>query len=151
MPTRRAWPLIARRIGNGDPVSPSYTRRNVSGALKFTLANVGLKDIREFTSKAFLRGAAQERLATGNSLEVIKWPGGWRGAGFRSYVDIEMGHVFRISRALLAHPATLHPTTNASLRMSPRNDVDVGEKQRLGKPPLAQPPPPYRLLRQGPL
>ena len=39
---------------------------------------------------------------TGNSLEVINGPGWWRGSGFRSYVDMEMGRAFRIPRALIA-------------------------------------------------
>ena len=39
---------------------------------------------------------------TGNSLEVVKGSGGWRGSGCRSYVDLEMDHAFRISRALIA-------------------------------------------------
>ena len=39
---------------------------------------------------------------TGNSLEVVKGSGGWWGSGFRSYVDLEMDHAFRISRALIA-------------------------------------------------
>ena len=39
---------------------------------------------------------------TGNSLELINGPGGWRGSGFRSYLYLEMDHAFRIPRALIA-------------------------------------------------
>ena len=39
---------------------------------------------------------------TGNPLEVINGAGGWRGSGFRIYVDLEMDRAFRIPRALIA-------------------------------------------------
>ena len=85
----------------GGLISPTHTRRNVNRIPKFTLAKVGFKDSRKFTAKAFRRGATQELLTTGNSLEVIKGSGCWWGSSFRSYVDLEMDKDFRISRMLV--------------------------------------------------
>ena len=63
---------------------------------------IGFEDGSQFTFKAFRRGATQELLTTGNSLEVVKGSGGWLGPGFRSYVDLGMGSAFRISKLLVA-------------------------------------------------
>ena len=101
-PPRKIWPVIAQRVEVGGLIPPSFTRRNVNRVLKFTLSKVGVKDSREFTSKVFRRGAAQELLTSCNSLEVIRGSGGWWGSGFRSYVDVEMDPSFRISRCLFA-------------------------------------------------
>ena len=100
-PPRRIWPLIRERVGRGDLLSTGFTRNNVNRILKATLIRISFPEGGEFTSKAFRRGAAQELLQTGNTLEVIKGSGGWWGSGCRSYVDIEMDNAFRISRALI--------------------------------------------------
>ena len=101
-PPHRIWPIIAQRVNVGGLIFPTHTRHNINRILKFTLSKIGFKDGPKYTSKAFRRGATQELLTTGNSLEVIKGSGGWWGSGFRSYVDIEMDHAFRISRCLIA-------------------------------------------------
>ena len=101
-PPHRIWPLLGISCGPGDLLFPEFTSHNVNRKLKFTLTKLGFPDGRKFTPNAFRRGATQELLMTGNSLEVIKGPGGWWGSGFRSYVDLEMDHAFRISRALIA-------------------------------------------------
>ena len=101
-PPHRIWPLLRASGGPGELLFPEFTRHNVNRKLKFTLAKLGFPDGHKFTSKAFRRGATQELLMTGNSLEVIKGSGGCWGSSFRSYVDLEMDHAFRISRALIA-------------------------------------------------
>ena len=102
MPPHRIWPLLRNSCKAGGLLFPDVTRHNANRILKFTLAKLRFQDAHKFTSKAFRRGATQELLMTGNSLEVVKGSGGWWGSGFRSYVDIEMDHAFRISRALIA-------------------------------------------------
>ena len=74
----------------GELLFPEFTRRNVNRKLEFTLTKLKFPDGRKYTSKVFRRGATQELLMTGNSLEVAKGSGGWWGSGFRIYVDLEM-------------------------------------------------------------
>ena len=102
-PPHRIWPLLAERVSSGERVFPSFRKNNVNQLLKLNLRLVGFSDGHLYTSKAFRRGATQELLTSGYSLEVIKGSGGWNGAGsFKSYVDLEMDSSFRISRLLVA-------------------------------------------------
>ena len=100
-PPHRIWPLILSRVGRGELLFPGFSRNNVNRILKTTLVKIGFPGGEKFTSKAFRRGATQELLLAGNTLEVIKGSGGWWGSGFRSYVDLEMDNAFRISRCLI--------------------------------------------------
>ena len=126
---RRISPLIAQRVEVGGPISPSFTRRNVNRVLKFSLSKVGPKDSRKFTSNAFRRGATQELLTSGNSLDVIKGSGGWWGSGFRSYVDVAMGHAFRISRCLI----TLSEDSSSDDERVSRYTADRNRRRRWRK------------------
>ena len=63
---------------------------------------------------------------TGNSLEVVKGSGGWWGSGFRSYVDLEMDHAFRISRALIA----LSDSDSSDTGDLPRGDREDKKRRR---------------------
>ena len=74
-PPHRIWPLLRNSCREGDLLFPDFTRHNVNRRLKFTLAKLKFSEARKFTSKAFRRGATQELLTTGNSLEVVK--GSW--------------------------------------------------------------------------
>ena len=93
--------MIRARTPPGGLVFPKHSKNNLNRILKFNLSKLGFLDARKFTSKAFHRGAANELLTTGNSLEVIKGSGCWWGSSFRSYVDLEMDKDFRISRMLV--------------------------------------------------
>ena len=73
----------------------------MSRILKTTLMEIGFDGGSQFTSKAFRRGATQELLTTGNSLDAVKGSGGWLGPGFRSYVDLGMDSAFLISKLLV--------------------------------------------------
>ena len=59
-------------------------------------------DARKYLPNAFRRGATQELLTTGNSLEFINGSVGWWGSGFRSYIDLGMDHAFSTHKALIA-------------------------------------------------
>ena len=100
-PPHAFWPLVSSRCGPGELIFPNFSKHNVNRILKTTLMKIGFEDGSQFTSKAFRRGATQELLTTGNSLEVIKGSGGWLGPGFRSYVDLGMDSAFRISKLLV--------------------------------------------------
>ena len=97
--------------------------------LKSPLTKIGFKDSRKFTSKAFRRGATQELLTAGNSLEVIKGSGGWWGSGFRSYVDVEMDRAFRISLCLVA----LSGDSSSDDERVSRNRADRNRRRRWRK------------------
>ena len=98
MPPHRICPLLRESCVEGEPLYPYFARRNFNRKLKFALAKLKLPEAHKYTSKAFRRWDTQELLMTGNSLEVIKGPGGWWGSGLRSYVGLEMGRAFRIPR-----------------------------------------------------
>ena len=93
------------------------------------MSKVGFKDSREFTSNAFRHGGAQELLKSGNSLEVIRGPGGWWGSGFRIYVAVEMDRAFRISRCLVAISGD-SPSDDERVSRDPadKNGANNGEK-----------------------
>ena len=59
-------------------------------------------DAHRYTSKEIRRGATQESLQTGGTVEVIKSAGAWLGNGFRSYVDFGFNRSRQISRMLIA-------------------------------------------------
>ena len=88
---------------------------------------LGFADGAEYTSKAFRRGATQELLQGGNSLDVIKGSGGWAGSGFRSYVDLEMDTSFRIARLLVV---LSDDESSEDERVKKRNRDDKKRRQK---------------------
>ena len=78
---------------------------------------------------AFRRGANQELLIARNSIDAIKGMGGLRGPGFRSYVEVEMDHAFRISRCLVA----LSDDSSSEGERISRNRADRNRRHRWRK------------------
>ena len=49
------------------------------------------------------RGATQELLQTGETLEVLKGSSAWVGNGFRSYIDLEFDKTIRVSQMIIKY------------------------------------------------
>ena len=101
-PPRRIWRILRSLCAPDDLLFPGLDRRCFDRILKFALTRMEFHDARKYSDNAFRLGAAQELLTTGNSLEFIKGSGVWWGGGFRSYVDLEMDHDYKIAKALIA-------------------------------------------------
>ena len=124
MPSPHAtWPVIRARTHPVELVFPKHSKNNMNRILKFNRPTLWFLDARKFTSKAFRRGATQELLTTGNSLEVVKNSWGCRGPGFSSYVDIAMDKAFRIARLLvtLSDDSSDEELPNAKTKRAKKN------------------------------
>ena len=69
--------------------------------LLLTMPKLNFPEARKYNSNDFLRGSNQELPMAGNSLDVINVSRGCWVSGFRIYVDLELGHAFLISAALV--------------------------------------------------
>ena len=63
--------------GSRGLLFPSFHRSNINRILKTTRTKIGLPEGVKYRPDAVRRGATQEILQTGNTLEVIKEARGW--------------------------------------------------------------------------
>ena len=100
-PPHTLWPLIKQRVDTGDLLFPNFTAHKFNLALKALMEDLRFDRAREYSSRAFRRGATQEIKDTGSTLAVIITSGGWTAAGYKSYLDLQMDEALNISALLI--------------------------------------------------
>ena len=101
IPPHRIWPLIRNRVQPAELFFDQYSKGDFDAYLKLALRELKFQNAHMYTSKAFRRGATQELLQTGETLEVIKGSGTWVGNGSRSYIDLEFDKTLRVSQTII--------------------------------------------------
>ena len=102
-PPHGILPLIRVRVQAVALCFPSYDKNNFDRRLESALREMEFKDARRYAPKAFRRGASQELLQYGPSIDVIKSAWAWLGAGFGSYIDLEFDKDRKISKIPTTH------------------------------------------------
>ena len=94
-------PLVKRMVSVGKTLFPGSTSNKFIFTLKALMSELGFDRPQEYSSKAFRRCATREILETGAALGVIISSGTCAAAGYRAYLDLQMGEALNISSLLI--------------------------------------------------
>ena len=87
-PPHAIWAAVRRRVGPGELLFQSITRRNFNRALKAVLARIGVPSADRYSPHGFRRGTSQELKETGSPWSVVATSGVWRPPASRGYLDM---------------------------------------------------------------
>ena len=85
---RNFWPAVRRTIGIDCPLFPSTKSKNGNSAAKAVSTKLDVPGANRYSLKGFRRGVATEIARSDSTLSTILVIGGWRGTGYRYYIEL---------------------------------------------------------------
>ena len=99
-PVHVFWAAVRRRVGPGQLLFQSITRRNFDRVLKAVLEKLGVPSADRYSSHGFRRWTPQELKETGPPWSAVASSGVWHSPAFRGYLNMSQGVELGVSHLL---------------------------------------------------